>query len=128
MLGLGLTLTSASPLTVFTVEPPVHSPIMNREKLYLFQRENAFLAGTGRRKHPFEQVQFPAYSHRYNWRAGEPQGIADWGLTPTMGSSESQPCHQGQPWAHSPTRTLQANMSDKFKKLFPKILSPRVQY
>lgn len=97
MLGPGLTLTSASPLTVFTVELLMHSQIINRGKLYLFQRENAFLAVAGHRKHPFEKVQFPPCSHSDNWRTGEPQGMADWALTLTMGSSESQTLHTAQP-------------------------------
>lgn len=94
-LGLGPTLTSASPLTVFTAEPLMHSQIINRENLYLFQRENAFLAGAGHRKHPLEKVWFPCCSHSDNWRAGEPRGVAEWGVTPTTGSSESQPLPPG---------------------------------
>ena len=65
---------------VFTAVPLMHSQIMNREKLYLFKREYAFLAGVGHRKHPFEKVQFPAYSYSQNWKTEErcePQLMAD---------------------------------------------------
>lgn len=86
------------------------------------------MAGAGHKKQPFEKVQFPPCSHSDTWRAGEPKAMAEWALTLTMGSSESQPLPPGTALGTQPNRALTANMADKCEKLFSKMLLTWVQY
>lgn len=128
VLGPGLTPTSASPLTVFNQSNWCTARLLIERNFIFFKGKMPFWQGldignTHLKRFSFHLAHTVTTGEQENhkeWQTG------DWHQP--WAALRASPCHQGQPWAHSPTRTLTANISDKPETLFSKILSTWVQY